>query len=65
MYKSKFSEASAKFRAAVEAAPNISYYFNLCNSLYQEGRFDDAMAACKAVMIGGAERGAPGARPIR
>jgi hypothetical protein len=49
MFANKFAEASAKFREAVARVPEAKYFFNLCTSLYQEGKFDEAMTACNAV----------------
>jgi hypothetical protein len=49
MYDGKFAEASAKFRDAVARVPEPKYFFNLCTSLYQEGKFSDAMTACGGV----------------
>ena len=49
MFAGKFAEASAKFRDAVARVPEPKYFFNLCTSLFQEGKFDEAMTACNAV----------------
>ena len=49
MFAGKFAEASAKFRDAVARVPEPKYFFNLCTSLFQEGKFDEAMTACSAV----------------
>jgi hypothetical protein len=49
MFQNKFAEASAKFREAVARVQEAKYFFNLCTSLYQEGKFDEAMTACNAV----------------
>ena len=49
MFGNDFPGASAKFRDAVARAPEPKYFFNLCMSLYQEGKFDDAFTACTAV----------------
>lgn len=49
MYDGKLAEASAKFRDAVARVPEPKYFFNLCTSLYQEGKFSDAMTACGGV----------------
>ena len=49
MFQNKFAEASAKFREAVARVAEAKYFFNLCTSLYQEGKFDEAMTACNAV----------------
>jgi tetratricopeptide (TPR) repeat protein len=45
----KFGDASAKFREAVARVPEPLYFFNLCLSLYREGKFDEALIACNAV----------------
>ena len=44
----KFSDASSKFREAVARVPEVTYFFNLCVALYNEGRFDEALTACDA-----------------
>ncbi|HEU0034072.1 MAG TPA: hypothetical protein VFQ53_25770 [Kofleriaceae bacterium] len=49
MYGQKYAEASAKFREAVARVPEAKYFFNLCLSLYQEGKFGEALTACDAV----------------
>jgi len=49
MFAGKFAEASAKFRDAVARVPEPKYFFNLCTSLFQEGKFDEAMTACSAI----------------
>lgn len=49
MFAGKFGEASAKFRDAVARVPEPKYFFNLCTSLFQEGKFDEAMTACTAI----------------
>jgi hypothetical protein len=49
MYASKFAESSAKFREAVARVPEAKYFFNLCTSLFQEGKFSEAITACNAV----------------
>ena len=48
MAKGRFAEASAKFRDAAARAPETLYFFNLCASLYQEGKFGEALTACNA-----------------
>ena len=50
MFKNKYAEASAKFREAVARVPEARYFFNLGMSLFQEGKFDEALTACKAVL---------------
>lgn len=49
MYANNYAEASAKFREAVARVPEAKYFFNLCTSLYQEGKFGEALTACAAV----------------
>lgn len=49
MYAKKYAEASAKFREAVARVPEAKYFFNLCTSLYQEGKFSEGLVACAAV----------------
>ncbi len=49
MYAQNFAQASAKFREAVARVPEPKYFFNLCTSLFQEGKFDEAVTACNAV----------------
>ncbi len=49
MYSNKYTEASAKFREAVARVPEAKYFFNLCTSLFQEGKFSEALTACQAV----------------
>lgn len=48
MYEAKYAEASAKFRDAVARVPEAKYFYNLCASLYKEGRFGEALTACNA-----------------
>jgi hypothetical protein len=49
MYANNFAEASKKFREAVARVPEAKYFFNLCTSLFQEGKFGEALTACAAV----------------
>ena len=49
MYAQKYAEASAKFRDAVARVPEPKYFFNLCTSLFQEGKFSEALTSCNAV----------------
>ncbi len=49
MYGKKYAEASTKFREAVARVPEPKYFFNLCTSLFQEGKFGEALTACNAV----------------
>ncbi|MDB4963813.1 MAG: hypothetical protein JWP01_3812 [Myxococcales bacterium] len=48
MYAGKYAEASAKFRDAVARVPEPKYFFNLCTSNFQQGKFDEAITACNA-----------------
>src|SRR5215213_2104061 len=48
MYAGKYPEASAKFREAVARVPEPKYFFNLCTSRFQEGKFGEALTACNA-----------------
>lgn len=50
MFAGKFAEASAEFRQAVKLAPEPGYFFNLAMTLYQEGKFDEALVSVRAVM---------------
>jgi tetratricopeptide (TPR) repeat protein len=45
----KYAEASAKFREAVARVPEPFYFFNLCMSLWREGKRDEALQSCEAV----------------
>jgi TolA-binding protein len=49
MKQGSFEAASNKFRDAVARIPEPRYFFNLCVSLYQQGRFVEALTACDAV----------------
>ncbi len=44
----KYADASAKFRDAFARAPTAKYAYDLCRSLYQEGKFGEALTACSA-----------------
>src|SRR6185312_17526603 len=46
MFAGKYTDASANFRDAAARTNEGKYYFNLCTSLYQEGKFGEAMTAC-------------------
>lgn len=48
MFAGKYPEASAKFRDAGARVPEPKYFFNLCTSNYQQGKFDEAITACNA-----------------
>jgi hypothetical protein len=45
----KYPEASAKFRDAVARVPEPAYFFNLCMSLWREGKHEEALYACDGV----------------
>src|SRR5262245_9496776 len=49
MFAKQFEEASSRFRNAVARVPEPGYFYNLCASLYQEGKFVEALTACHAV----------------
>ena len=49
MRRGQYAEATRKFGTAVATVPEPAYFFNLCLSLYYEGRHDDALKACTAV----------------
>jgi tetratricopeptide (TPR) repeat protein len=49
MYANNYADATSKFQQAVARVPEPKYFFNLCTSLFQEGKFDDALVACSAV----------------
>jgi hypothetical protein len=55
MFEKKFPEASAKFADAVARVPEAKYFFNLCMSRYQEGKFGEALTACNSVEKNGAD----------
>ena len=48
----KYPEATRKFRDAVARVPESKYFFNLCMSLWREGKHDEALHACVAVAGG-------------
>lgn len=48
MYAQKYDLASRKFREAVARVPEPTYFFNLCTSLFQEGKFSEALTSCSA-----------------
>ena len=43
-----FAGASAKFRDAVARVPEPRYFVRLCESLFHEGRYAEALTACQA-----------------
>ena len=53
LFAQKYAEASSKFREAVARVPEAKYFFNLCTSLYQEGKFAEALSACRGVASNG------------
>jgi hypothetical protein len=55
MFAQKYAEASAKFADAVARVPEAKYFFNLCMSRYQEGKFGEALTACNSVEKNGAD----------
>ena len=48
MFDGKYPDASAKFQNAVARVPEAKYFFNLCTSRFQEGRFGEALTACNS-----------------
>jgi hypothetical protein len=48
MAAGRYSDASAKFRDAAARVPEASYFAHLCDSLYHEGKFSEALTACNA-----------------
>lgn len=50
MKQQRYGEASAKFREAVARVPEAIYFFNLCLSLFNEGKFGEALTSCSAVL---------------
>ena len=52
-----FAVASAKFREAIARVPEPKYFFDLCVSLFQEGKFGEAMTACHAARANQASPG--------
>jgi hypothetical protein len=48
MFDGKYKEASAKFQDAHGRVPEPKYFFNHCTSLFQEGKFGEALTACNA-----------------
>src|ERR1700685_707526 len=48
MFSGKYPDASAKFRDAVARVPEAKYFFNLCTSLYQEGKYGESLTACNS-----------------
>ncbi len=48
LFDGKYADASAKFQDAVARVPEPKYFFNLCTSRFQEGKFGEALTACNA-----------------
>ena len=55
MFAQKYAEASAKFADAVARVPEAKYFFNLCLSRYQEGKYGEALTACNSAQQNGAD----------
>src|SRR5579863_3908045 len=55
MFAGKYADASAKFQDAVARVPEAKYFFNLCTSRYQEGKFGEALTACSSAEKNGAD----------
>lgn len=47
--KKKYGEATQAFREAVARVPEGRYFYNLCASMFNEGKFSEALTACNAV----------------
>ncbi len=43
-----YAQATMKFREAVARVPEPKYFTNLCQSLFYEGKFTEALTACDA-----------------
>jgi hypothetical protein len=50
MYKNDYPAAIKLFRDAVARVPEPKYFNNLCTALFQDGQFEEAVVACKAVL---------------
>lgn len=50
MMRREYALATKKFREAVARVPEPQYFVNLCVSLYSEGKFGEANAACKGAL---------------
>ena len=51
----EYDDALVKFQAAAKAKPSGKYYFNVCFTLTQLGRYKEALAACEKVEPSGAD----------
>jgi hypothetical protein len=49
----RFAEASVLFRDAAARVPEARYFVDLCESLYGEGKFGEALTACNAAKDNG------------
>jgi hypothetical protein len=47
--KASYADASSKLREAVARVPEARYFYNLCASLFMEGKYSEALTACDAV----------------
>ena len=45
----KYADATTKLRDAASRVPLARYFYNLCASLYEQGKFSEALTACNAV----------------
>ena len=55
MKRSDFTLASERFQQAIVLSKEGRFYFNLCVSWFRDGKFGDALSACKAVETAGAD----------
>jgi len=51
LFAGKYAEAATQFREALALAPLPKYFFNLALSLYQDGRFDEALTALDGIRL--------------
>ena len=49
MYADRYSAAANKFQEAVARVPKAKFLINLCQARVQEGKLDEAVAACQAM----------------
>ncbi len=50
MKAKQYAKSSALFRDAAARGPEPIYFFNLCASLFQEGKFGESLTACNATL---------------
>jgi hypothetical protein len=50
MQSGRAADASARFRDAAARVPEPAYFFDLCSSLHDEGKFGEALTACNAAL---------------